>query len=65
MAAKKIEMVVREGKPVAVILELRAYQELLERAEDVEDLKMLARLRRKKLSFRKLGDFLKEFQPDA
>jgi hypothetical protein len=58
---KEPQIVFRGGKPSAVILDIDAYQELLERLEDVEDLQMLARMRAKPLSFRKLDSFLKEF----
>jgi len=46
-----------------VILDIEAYQEMLERLEDVEDLKMLAEMRKKPLKFKKLEDFLGEYQP--
>jgi PHD/YefM family antitoxin component YafN of YafNO toxin-antitoxin module len=50
------QIVLREGKPAAVILEIKDYREMLERLEDVEDLKMLECMRRKPLQFRKLED---------
>jgi len=59
------ELILRNGKPVAVILGIEAYREILERLEDAEDLKMLAAMRRKPIKFRKLEDFLKEFSPDV
>ena len=60
---KAPEIVLRNGKPAAVILEIDAYQEMLERLEDADDLKMLAELRRKPLRFKKLEDFLREYNP--
>jgi PHD/YefM family antitoxin component YafN of YafNO toxin-antitoxin module len=60
---KAPEIILREGKPAAVILDIEAYQEMLERLEDVEDLKMLAEMRKKPLKFKKLEDFLGEYQP--
>lgn len=54
------EIVFRQGKPAAVILDIDEYRELLERLEDAEDLKMLAAMRKKPLKFRKMEDFLKE-----
>ena len=39
------EIVTRKGKPVSVILPLKAYEELLERLEDAEDLAWLKRAR--------------------
>jgi PHD/YefM family antitoxin component YafN of YafNO toxin-antitoxin module len=57
---KEPEIVIREGKPSAVILDIDEYQDMLERLEDIEDLKMLAKIREKPLKFRKLDDFLME-----
>lgn len=54
------ELVIREGKPVAVILDIHEYQEMLERLDDAEDIKMLKEMRKKPLKFRKLEDFLEE-----
>jgi len=50
------EVVFREGKPRAVILDIEEYQEMLERLEDLEDLEMLERMR-------SLDEFLKEYSP--
>lgn len=52
------EIVTRNGKPVSVILPIKEYQELLERAEDAEDVAWLKRTRRKKLHYRSLEDYL-------
>ncbi len=60
---KSPEIILREGKPAAVILDIDEYRGMLERLEDVEDLRMLKRMRKKKLQFRKLDDFLKEYHP--
>ena len=60
---KTPEIILREGKPAAVILDIDEYREMLERLEDVEDLKTLERMRKKPLKFRKLDDFLKEYHP--
>ena len=57
------ELILKEGKPTAVILDIDEYQEMLERLEDVEDLRMLEEIRKKPLKFKKLEDFLKEYQP--
>jgi PHD/YefM family antitoxin component YafN of YafNO toxin-antitoxin module len=57
------EIVLRDGKPTAVIIDIDAYQEMLERLEDVEDLRLLEEMRRKPLKFRKLEDFLNEYTP--
>jgi hypothetical protein len=62
---KPPEIVLRDGKPAAVILDIEHYRELLERAEDAEDLRTLKSMRRRPLKFRRLEDFLKSYAPDA
>ena len=62
---KAPEVILREGKPAAVILDIDAYKEMLERLEDVEDLRILEEMRKKPLKFTELGDFLKEYHPDV
>lgn len=57
---KEPEIIFRKGRPAAVILDIDSYQELLERLEDKEDLKMLTEMRQKSLKFKKLADFLAE-----
>ena len=57
------EIVLRDGKPAAVILDIAEYRKMLERLEDVEDLKALNEMRKKPLKFRRLEDFLKEYRP--
>ena len=52
------EIVTRKGKPVSVIVPIKQYQELIERAEDAEDIVWLKRARKKKLHFRPLEDVL-------
>lgn len=59
------EIVLRNGKPAAVILDIEEYQEILERLEDAEDLKLLRAMRKKALDFRKLEEFLKEYSPSV
>jgi PHD/YefM family antitoxin component YafN of YafNO toxin-antitoxin module len=60
---KEPEIILRGGKPAAVILDIDDYQEMLERLEDMEDLKILLEMRQKPLKFRKLEDFLEEYSP--
>ena len=57
------ELVFREGKPVAVILDIDQYKEILEQLEDIEDLKMLEEMKQQNIGFKKLDDFLSEYQP--
>ncbi len=54
------EIVLRKGKPIAVILDIERYREMLERLEDLEDLKALQVMRRKPLRSRPLEDYLEE-----
>lgn len=68
MKAKKRsapEIVLRGGKPAAVILDIEHYRELLKRAEDAEELKALRAVRQRPVKFRRLDDFLKSYRPDA
>jgi hypothetical protein len=46
----------RDGRPTAVILDIVEYEELLERAEDLDDLRALRRIREHPLRFRSLSD---------
>jgi len=50
----KPEIVLKNGKPSAVILKIEDYEELLERLEDAEDIKWLKEVRQKALHFRTL-----------
>ena len=60
---KAPEVVLRGGKPAAVILDIDEYRDMLERLEDMEDLKLLENMRKKPLKFKRLDDFLKEYSP--
>ncbi|MDO8137893.1 MAG: type II toxin-antitoxin system Phd/YefM family antitoxin [Candidatus Brocadiales bacterium] len=60
---KALEIILRKGKPAAVILDIDKYQEMLERLEDLEDLKLLEKMRKKPLRFRRLEEFLREYTP--
>ena len=65
MAARKRELVYRDGKPAAVILDIAEYEELLERAEDLDDLRALRRMRERPLRFRSLSEVLGKRLPRA
>jgi len=52
------EIVTRNGKAVSVIIPIKEYEELLERAEDAEDVAWLKQARRKKLHYRPLEEYL-------
>ncbi|OGQ48412.1 MAG: hypothetical protein A2W63_01935 [Deltaproteobacteria bacterium RIFCSPLOWO2_02_44_9] len=57
------EIVLKNDKPSAVILNINVYKEMLEQLEDVEDIKMLADMRKRPLKFRSFDDFMKEHNP--
>ena len=59
------ELVLRDGQPTAVILDIGEYQDMLERLEDLDDLEVLKQLRERPPSFRRLDEFLAEYQPSA
>lgn len=44
---KDLEIVMRGGKPAAIILDIDEYRELLERVEDADDLKMFKQMRKR------------------
>ena len=52
------EIISRKGKPVAVILPIKTYQEIMERLEDAEDVAYLRRARHKSMHYRPLDDVL-------
>jgi PHD/YefM family antitoxin component YafN of YafNO toxin-antitoxin module len=56
MATRRRELVYRNGRPAAVILDIAEYEELLERAEDLDDLRALRRMREHPLRFRSLSE---------
>lgn len=55
---KEPDIIFRDGRPAAVILDIDEYESMLERLEDIEDLRMLREVRSQPMSFRKLDDFL-------
>jgi prevent-host-death family protein len=54
------EIVMRAGKPKAVILDIDEYREILERLEDLDDLRALEELRKRPLCVRSLDEYLLE-----
>ncbi len=51
------QLVSINGKPHAVILDIDDYKRLLEKAEDAEDLKSLAQMRKRPLKFTTLEEY--------
>lgn len=62
---KAPEIVLKEDKPSAVILDIEEYRQMLERLEDLEDLNTLKEMRKRPLKFRKLEEFLNEYHPSV
>ena len=59
------EIVLRDGQPAAVILDIEDYRDMLERLEDLGDLEMLKQMREKPLNFRRLDEFLADYHPSV
>ena len=55
---KPLQIVIEDGEPSAVILDIEEYRVLLERLQDTEDLKLLEDMRKHPLKFKKLDVFL-------
>jgi len=56
----KPQVIMKNGRPSAVIIDIKDYQELLDRLEDKEDLADLEKIRKGSLEVRKLSDFMAE-----
>ncbi|MEO5712412.1 MAG: type II toxin-antitoxin system Phd/YefM family antitoxin [Luteolibacter sp.] len=56
------EIITRKGKAVSVILPIKAYQEMLGRLEDADDIEWLKKARKKPPSFRILDDALADLK---
>ena len=65
MRTQNPEIVLRNGKPSAIILGINEYKEMLERLDDAEDLKLLTEMRKRPLKFKKLDEFLKGYHLNA
>jgi hypothetical protein len=53
------------GKPVRVLLDVREYEELLERAEDAEALAMLQKMKKRPTKYVKLSEALADLRIDV
>ena len=65
LSAKSPEVIYRNDKPVSVIIDLEEYKKMLERLEDIEDIKYINKIKNKLLKFRKLDDFLAEYNSNV
>jgi len=61
----KPQLIMKNGKLNAVIIDIEDYRKILERLEDKEDLDDLIKIRSGSPSFRKLEDFLAEKKSNA
>jgi hypothetical protein len=59
------ELVLRDGKAVAVIVEIHAYREMLERLEDLDDLREIEAIRLDREGDRTLDEVLAELGVDV
>ncbi len=62
---KKPDFIYRNGKPISVILNISDYEEILERLEEIEDLKLLEELRKKSLEFKEIDEVMKDLKLNA
>lgn len=58
---RQVRLVIEDGEPRGVILDIQDYIEMLERLEDAEDLAALNEMRQKPLEFRRFEAFLGEY----
>ncbi len=56
----KPQVIMKNGRPSAVIIDIKDYKQLLERLEDKEDIADIEKMRKGSLYFRKFDDFLAE-----
>jgi prevent-host-death family protein len=56
----KPQVIMKNGRPNAVIIDIKDYKQLLERLENKEDIADLEKMRKSSLHFRKFDDFLTE-----
>jgi len=56
-----LQTIYKDGEPVAVIVPIEAYREMLERLEDIEDARELEEMRKRPLKFHSLEEILEEF----
>ena len=62
---KESQVILKNGKPSAVIIDFKKFLNLLDLIEDREDMKELEKLRKRSLKFRKFEDFLKGYSSNV
>lgn len=63
--SRRPDVIYREGKPTAIILDINEYEELIEQLEDAEDLAYIRELKKKELEFESLEGILRERPADV
>ena len=58
---RQVRLVIEDGEPRGVILDIQDYIEMLERLEDAEHLAALNAMRQTPLEFRRIEEFLGEY----
>ena len=56
----KPDYIYRDNKPVAAIIDIAVFEEILDKLEDVEDIEFLKESRKSILDYRNINDYLKE-----
>ena len=56
----KPDFIYRDDKPVAAIIDIEIFNEIIDKFEDEEDIAYLKDARNGELSFREFNDYLKE-----
>ena len=57
---KSLDYIYRDNKPIAVILNIDVFNEIIERIEDFEDMEYIKELRKKPLKLRSFKSYLAE-----
>ena len=57
---EKPKIIRKNGRPTAVVLDIRKYQQLLDLLEDKNDLAELQKIKKSRTSFREFKEYLKE-----
>jgi len=59
LLAAKPEVIIKNGKPRAVVLNIKEYERLLDAAEEKMDGALLRHIKKGKTSFRSINEYLK------
>lgn len=59
LIAAKPDIILKNGKPKAVVLDIKEYERLLDAAEEKMDAIFLRRIKKSKTSFRSIDEYLR------